>query len=356
MAKLFNGKISYPYTLKPTGAQPLDDRAVVDAFSALTDNSTFGGAKYDGMIVAVVEDQKAYMLVDSDNSTLPESWVCLGANAEGGSIDENQIKNLISANSITSIVSGETVLASSGTFDISSLTTYFYDKATIDNKITNPTLFEIVNGNVLPESGETNIIYLLSVGGDSGNIFEEYIYVNNNWESIGSIKTDIGDLILNTDTVTLSNKITGDTTYEANTKLQYVLQDISDRVSNSVSEPIDIVSSTTISTSTTTSGLELSVLISQDSGNSINVKDDGLYVVNLEDRLAVLETILTGLTGTPQFVTMENIANLIVPEIVNSNGDTDITMEVKNGKLVIGIDSITNIAFDDAEVIPAGEL
>lgn len=351
MATKYEGTKRLGFAIHPTGNKPLDDRMVVDHKSDLTSGSTFDGAHYDGMIVAVVEDKKAYMLVDSNNITAETSWVCLGSNVEGGSIDENQIKNLISANSITSIVSGETVLASSGTFDISSLTTYFYDKATIDDKITNPTLFEIVNGNILPESGETNIIYLLNVDGGSGNIFEEYIYVNNKWESIGSIKTDIGDLILNTDTVTLSNKITGDTTYEANTTLQYVLQDISDRVSNSVSEPINIIATNTISSLTTDNGLELSVLISKESGNSISAKTDGLYVVNLEDRLAALEAILTGITGTPQFVTMENIGNLIVPETVNSNGDTDITMYIKDGKLVIGIDSITNIAFWDAEEI-----
>lgn len=352
MAKKYNGMIEFPSGFKPTGTQPLDDRTVVDHISALTDGTTFvfdnASNAYNGMMVSVLGDtNKAYMLVDYKNITADTSWVCLGSNV-GGALDENEIKNIISANSITSIVSGETVLASSGTFDISSLTTYFYDKAAIDSKITNPTLFEIINGEILPQTGETNIIYLLNVDGESGNTFEEYIYVNNKWESIGSIKTDIGDLILKTDTITLSNKITGDTSYESGSKLQDVLQDISDRIS----EPIDIVSTTTISSLTTNSGLELSVLISEKSGNTISVENDGLYVANnLENRLAALEALLTGITGTPQFVTMENISTLIVPEKVNSNGDTDITMEVRDGQLVIGIDSITNIAYADAEVI-----
>lgn len=351
MAKLYTGEKSFPLIIKPTGAGPLDDRTVVDAFSALTSENTFGLAKYNGMIVAVLEDKKAYMLVDSKNITAETSWVCLGSNVEGGSIDENQIKNLISANSITSIVSGDTVLASSGTFNISSLTTYFYDKASIDNKIANPTLFKIINEENLPQTGETNIIYLLNVSGDEGNVFEEYIYINDNngghWESIGNIKNSAITPFLNTKNVILSVEITGDTSYESGSTLQDVLQDISDRIS----EPIDIVSSTTISSLTTNSGLELSVLISEESGNSINVKNDGLYVVNLEDRLAALEALLTGITGTPQFVTMENIGQLIVPETVNSDGEGDISLKVENGKLLIGINSITNIAYGDAEVI-----
>lgn len=351
MAKLYTGEKSFPLIIKPTGAGPLDDRTVVDAFSALTSENTFGLAKYNGMIVAVLDDKKAYMLVDSNNITAETSWVCLGSNVEGA-LNENEIKNLISANSITSIISGDTVLASSGTFNISSLTTYFYDKAAIDSKIANPKLFEIVNGDELPASGETNIIYLLNVSIDDGNVFEEYIYINDDnngdhWESIGNIKNSAITPFLNTENVTLSIDITGDTSYESGSTLQDVLQDISDRIS----EPIDIVSSSTISSSTTTSGLELSVLISQNSGNSISVKEDGLYVVNLEERLAALEAILTGVTGTPQFVTMENISQLIVPETVNSNGESDISLKVENGQLLIGINSITNIAYRDAEEI-----
>lgn len=78
MAKIFNGMIPFASAIQPTGAQPLDDRVVVATMADLTDASTFGDAKYNGMLVAVVETQQVYMLVDDVNSTNSNSWVQVG--------------------------------------------------------------------------------------------------------------------------------------------------------------------------------------------------------------------------------------------------------------------------------------
>lgn len=69
MAKIFNGMIPFASAIQPTGAQPLDDRVVVATLADLTDATTFGDAKYNGMLVAVTETQQVYMLVDDVNST-----------------------------------------------------------------------------------------------------------------------------------------------------------------------------------------------------------------------------------------------------------------------------------------------
>lgn len=79
MAKLFNGMIPFASAIKPTGAQPLDDRTVVKSFSDLLSDETFGLAKYNGMLVAVVDDQQVYMLINDKNSTSEESWVAVGS-------------------------------------------------------------------------------------------------------------------------------------------------------------------------------------------------------------------------------------------------------------------------------------
>lgn len=79
MAKLFNGMIPFASAIKPTGAQPLDDRTVVKSFSDLLSDETFGLAKYKGMLVAVVDDQQVYMLIDDKNSSSEESWVAVGS-------------------------------------------------------------------------------------------------------------------------------------------------------------------------------------------------------------------------------------------------------------------------------------
>ena len=83
MAKLFDGKKLFASAIKPTGGQPLDDRTVVSAFSDLTNASTFvvngSSAAYKGMLVAVIEDQQVYMLVDETKITSEDAWVAVGS-------------------------------------------------------------------------------------------------------------------------------------------------------------------------------------------------------------------------------------------------------------------------------------
>lgn len=80
MAKIFNGKVLFASAMQPTGAQPLDDRVVVSSYSDLVDATTFGDAKYLGMIVATVEEGKLYMLQNTD-VTAEGAWKEIGADA-----------------------------------------------------------------------------------------------------------------------------------------------------------------------------------------------------------------------------------------------------------------------------------
>ena len=50
--------------------------------------------------------------------------------------------------------------------------------------------FEIVQ--VLPEVGETNVIYLvLKSQSQSGNVYTEYAWINNNWEILGDTAIEL---------------------------------------------------------------------------------------------------------------------------------------------------------------------
>ncbi len=82
MAKIFNGKVLFASAMQPTGAQPLDDRVVVQSYSDLVDVTTFGDAKYLGMVVGVVDDSKLYMLTNTDVAA-EGAWKEIGA---GGAV------------------------------------------------------------------------------------------------------------------------------------------------------------------------------------------------------------------------------------------------------------------------------
>ena len=79
MAKKYTDGIVFASAFSPSGSQPLDNRTVVKSFSDLINENTFGDTKYDGMVVAVLDDQQTYMLIDSKNSLQASSWKKLGA-------------------------------------------------------------------------------------------------------------------------------------------------------------------------------------------------------------------------------------------------------------------------------------
>ena len=52
--------------------------------------------------------------------------------------------------------------------------------------------FEIVQ--TLPATGDAGTIYLISHGGSGTDIYDEYVYVNNAWEQIGTTAADFTDV------------------------------------------------------------------------------------------------------------------------------------------------------------------
>ena len=93
MAKKYNGTINFASALRPTGAQPLDDRMVVQSLTDLMSVSTFeangASAAYNGMMVAVLEEQKVFMLIDAAKLTDEKSWISVGSG--NGSLSVNTL-------------------------------------------------------------------------------------------------------------------------------------------------------------------------------------------------------------------------------------------------------------------------
>lgn len=84
MAKYINGSIKFPSALKPTGAQPLDDRTIVKTFNDLLDENTFiidgASAAYPGMSVTVIDENKTYILkgvhpLDDNGVEIEDEWI-----------------------------------------------------------------------------------------------------------------------------------------------------------------------------------------------------------------------------------------------------------------------------------------
>ncbi len=63
--------------------------------------------------------------------------------------------------------------------------------------------FEIVQA--LPASGSAGTIYLLSNSGSSPNVYDEYIWVNNAFEKIGTTDVDLSGYVQTSDLANISN-------------------------------------------------------------------------------------------------------------------------------------------------------
>ncbi len=57
----------------------------------------------------------------------------------------------------------------------------------------------------LPTTGKKGLIYLISNSGTSNNIYDEYIWVNNKFEKIGTTAVDLSGYLKTTDLVAITN-------------------------------------------------------------------------------------------------------------------------------------------------------
>lgn len=94
-----------------------------------------------------------------------------------------------------------------------------YSKTEVDNKIASivTTTFEVVDE--LPQQGESNVIYLLPNEQSADNEYEEYIWVNNKWELIGTTKVDLTPYYTSSQVDDLINPISNNVTLLQQNKL-----------------------------------------------------------------------------------------------------------------------------------------
>lgn len=396
MAKIYNGLIRFSSALKPTGPQPLDDRTVVEYISDLTNIDTFtiDGASiaYRGMLVSVLEDDKVYLLKNKDEITNSDSWLAIGSNNDVNIDDEyiiQLIESYLSDNdyatkvdiTVKDVKNGESsLIGENGVVDLSNT---YYTKEEIEDKFSNFELFEVVLE--LPiDSIEYNKVYIVaSSNTGETNSFEEYIRIKgengseDSWEKLGEFKTnvDLSNYVtndkLNTNEVKLSSDIEvsetenytkGESVQEILIKLNNRIKAINSSIDSALSGGVTSIlegSGITVDSSISTSP-KVSINVHEQEDNAVELKDNKLYVKNLEDRLALLESLLSAFTGddAAKFVTSKNVANYAVTgieyttETIDETNEDDIQIgKTDDGVIKLRLNSITNIAYNDAENI-----
>ena len=79
------------------------------------------------------------------------------------------------------------------------------NKKYVDDSISALSLVSFLVVQTLPQTGESNIIYLVPKStAQTNNYYDEYIYTNNAWEKIGDTEIDLTNYVKNTDYATSS--------------------------------------------------------------------------------------------------------------------------------------------------------
>ena len=104
MSKIFTGNIALASAIRPTGAQPLDDRTVVQSLDDLY--SSLGAAVYNGMVVYVVDETSLYILVDKSKIDTSAGWKKVDGNGNGTITAESYTKacDLATADNLGQII------------------------------------------------------------------------------------------------------------------------------------------------------------------------------------------------------------------------------------------------------------
>lgn len=100
------------------------------------------------------------------------------------------------------------------TASINGLSNYYnksntYSKTEIDNKISTIPKFNIQVVTALPTNNiSTSTLYIKVTGDETQNIYTEYIFVNNNWEKLGTQTLDLSGYALKTEIPTKLSELT----------------------------------------------------------------------------------------------------------------------------------------------------
>ena len=222
--------------------------------------------------------------------------------------------------------------------------------------------YEIVQ--TLPSTGETNIMYLVpKVTTETQNVYDEYVYANNNFEKIGDTQIDLSDYVtttmLNTalanyttttdlttllnakqDSITSNSKLASDLVDDTNQTNKFVTANEKTAWGNKYDKPVNGIPKTDLASDVQTSlGKADSALQSETyTGTITSVKMNGTTIASSGE--ADLGTVITshqdisGKQDVIQYSTMPTADATTVGKIIQYTGATNVSYI--NGYFYVG--------------------
>lgn len=124
----------------------------------------------------------------------------VGASADSVGASQKAVNDVYKA-----IPALDTAITSEATATAAASSKAVYDY--VKNALANITSFSAQIFETLPETGETNILYLVAKAsaGETGNVYDEYLYINGKFELVGSTAMDLSGYVLASDLHALTN-------------------------------------------------------------------------------------------------------------------------------------------------------
>ena len=238
MALKYKQYLNYAGGLQVTTSAPLDIRTVVADVTALTTPATWykDGTNsdisilYNGLIVYVESEQRAYVCIDSAKVTsLTEGWKKIGSDIEmsGAAVEIVEVngkyyestdtshENEVTDSTVTTNGKGHYLKLTIAQCDVIYVPTSnlvdlsdYCTKSEVNTLINNINQFKYEVAAELPEASESTlyILYLIPAQVDSStnlqNIYDQYITVQQTegevttytWEKIGDTRVDFSDI------------------------------------------------------------------------------------------------------------------------------------------------------------------
>ena len=191
----------------------------------------------------------------------------------------------------------------------------------------------------LPETGKTNVIYLVpKENTEENDIFEEYLYINNEWELIGTTDIDLSGYQTKIDS---EHKLSSDLVDDTNNTNKFVTSIEKTTWGNKYDKPLTGIPSTDLSSEVQTSLGKADTALQSETytGTITSVKMNGTTVASSGE--ADLGTVIT---SHQDISGKENITNKVT-SLSASSTDT----EYPSAKAVY--DALGNIGGDEVNFI-----
>ena len=192
------------------------DKIILDANNSFANLRTYVGELYnyietliptdtniDEKIAVETEARKA---ADAEIREEIDTKIAEEANARQGRDDalaaEIQLNNTNATKDINNLKSEVSTLKNAGYIKntVDNLVNYYSKSETLSKEEINERFSNLATGgielnrvNKLPTTGDSKYIYLVPITGSANNVHDEYIWVQNKWEKIGSTAVDLSN-------------------------------------------------------------------------------------------------------------------------------------------------------------------